>query len=259
MLKPSTESKKSFDSFVFLVGLNLEKYKSEFLKMLIKKGALKLAPSKEEFFTLKSGRKSPYFVNIGSLTDGESIHALRKAYAGFVSELLENGEMEKFEFIYGPAYKGITLAALLAEGLFEKGYDVRTLYDRKEIKEYGDLGADKVIVGANWFKPGGKIVIVDDVITTGETKLESIDKLKLLGDHKIVGVILAVDRKEKMGDSQNLGEMSSTDLIRKNYKLPVHSILTIEEIFEEVKHHLPHEIREAWIEYYDVYGGVKLK
>ena len=160
----------------------MDKIKSDFLKLLLKKGAMKLASGVGDMFTLKSGRKSPYFVNIGSLTDGESIHALRKAYSGFVADLVNDGKMERFDFVFGPAYKGITLSALLAEGLFDHGIDVRTIYDRKEAKEYGDQEADKVIVGANWFKPGQKIVIIDDVITTGETKLESLEKLKMLGD-----------------------------------------------------------------------------
>ena len=241
------------------MGSVLEKYKTEFLKLLLKKGSLKLAPSLDSMFKLKSGRMSPYFVNIGSLTDGEGIHALRKAYSNFVADLINNGDMEKFDFVYGPAYKGITLAALLAEGLFEKGYDVRTLYDRKEIKDYGDQKADKVIVGADWFKPGGKILIIDDVMTTGDTKLEALDKLKLLGEHKVVGLVLAVDRQERMGDAESAGELSSSQLIEKTYKLKVHPILTMQEIFSEMKMHLPHDIRDAWIDYYDRYGAIKLR
>lgn len=236
----------------------LDKVKSDFLKLLLKKGALKIAPSRDDLFKFKSGRISPNFINIGSLTDGESIHALRQAYSGFTAELLGDKRIEKFDFVYGPAYKGITLAALLAEGLYEKGYDIRTLYDRKEAKEYGDQKADKVIVGAGWFKQGQKILIIDDVITAGTTTLESVEKLKLLGDHKITGVVLAVDRQEKMGDSLNVGEFSSSEMIRRQYGFNVHAILTMEEIFKEVKPHIPPEIRDLWIEYYDKYGAVKL-
>ena len=237
----------------------MDKIKSEFLKLLLKKGGFKLAPSIDELFTLKSGRKSPFFINIGSLTDGESIHALRKAYSGFTAELLSNSELEPFDFVYGPAYKGITLAALLAEGLYEKGYDIRTLYDRKEAKDYGDQKADKVIVGGGWFKEGQKILIIDDVITAGGTTLESLEKLKLLGNHDVVGVVLAVDRQERMGDAENVGELSSTQMIQQSYGLKVYSILTMQEIFEEIKPHLPGEVKQAWREYYEKYGAVSLK
>ncbi|MFH1057025.1 MAG: orotate phosphoribosyltransferase [Candidatus Micrarchaeota archaeon] len=237
----------------------MEKFKSEFLKLLLKKGGLKLAPSMGELFTLKSGRKSPYFINVGSLTDGESIHALRKAYASFTSQLLNDGTMEKFDFVYGPAYKGITLAALLAEGLFERGFDVRTLYDRKEVKDYGDQKADKVIVGGGWFKQGQKILIIDDVITAGGTTLESLEKLKLLGNHDVVGVVLAVDRQERMGDAEDVGELSSTQMIEQTYGLKVYSILTMQEIYSEVRPFVPDDIKDAWVSYYERYGAVKLR
>ncbi|MEM4255129.1 MAG: orotate phosphoribosyltransferase [Candidatus Norongarragalinales archaeon] len=233
--------------------------KSDFLKLLLKKGGLKIAPSASELFKLKSGRYSPFFINIGSLTDGESIHALRKAYSGFTAGLLSEGKIERFDFVYGPAYKGITLAAILAEGLFEKGYDIRTLYDRKEAKDYGDQKADKVIVGSGWFKQGQKILIIDDVITAGGTTLESLEKLKLLGEHKVVGVVLAVDRQERMGDAERVGDLSSTQMIQQSYNLNVYSILTMQEIFEEIKPHIPSDIRQAWVEYYDKYGAVKLR
>src|SRR3989344_3717974 len=240
-------------------GFCLDKVKSDFLKLLLKKGALNIAPSTSDLFKFKSGRMSPNFINIGSLTDGESIHALRKAYSGFTADLLSDKKIEKFDFVYGPAYKGITLAALLAEGLFEKGHDIRTLYDRKEAKDYGDQKADKVIVGAGWFKQGQKILIIDDVITAGTTTLDSIEKLKLLGEHEIVGVVLAVDRQERMGDADNVGDLSSTQMIQQSYGLNVYSILTMQEIFSEVRHHLPSEIRDAWMDYYDRYGAVKLR
>lgn len=237
----------------------MDKIKSEFLKLLLKKGGLKLAPSANEMFTLKSGRKSPYFINIGSLTDGESIHALQKAYSGFVSEMLNSKKMEQFDFVYGPAYKGITLAALLAEGLYEHGTDIRTLYDRKEVKDYGDQKADKVIVGGGWFKPGNKILIIDDVITAGGTTLESLEKLKLLGDSKVIGLVLAVDRQEKMGTADEVGELTSSEMIQQTYHLPIYSILNMQEIFAEVKNHIPEDIRHAWLEYYDKYGAAKLE
>nr|MBC8497409.1 aspartate carbamoyltransferase regulatory subunit [Candidatus Bathyarchaeota archaeon] len=160
-----------------------ERIEQVFLDILIRKGALRLPPNPDEPFMLKSGRMSPYFINLGALTDGESLAAVKWAFASYVVLLMEQGLLEDFDYVFGPSYKGISLATLTCEGLKELyGMDKRYMYDRKEEKEYGDLSADRVIVGAGYFKPGQKILVVDDTITTGATKVESIEKLKLLGD-----------------------------------------------------------------------------
>ncbi len=231
--------------------------KNEFLNVLLKKGALRIADNADNLFVFKSGRRSPNFINIGALTDGESLAALKKAYSHFIYDLLKEGKIEKFDFIFGPAYKGINLACLACEGLYELGINVRYLYDRKEEKAYADKSMDQVIVGSGYFRPGSKILLIDDVITTGLTKTDALEKLKVLGAHKVVGLILAVDRQENMGDAVNVENKSAVQAIEDS-GIKTFSILTMQDIFNQVKNSISDDIRKCWVEYYERYGVIKL-
>ena len=236
-----------------------ERIEQVFLDILIRKGALRLPPNPDEPFMLKSGRLSPYFINLGALTDGESLAAVKWAFASYVVLLMEQGLLEDFDYVFGPSYKGISLATLTCEGLKELyGMDKRYMYDRKEEKDYGDLPADKVIVGASYFKPGQKILVVDDTITTGATKVESIEKLKLLGDHTIVGFIIAVDRQEKLGGVDNVEEKGAVEYIEDELGIKVFSLENITTIYNKIKDNVDDEIKRLWIEYYEKYGTKKL-
>ncbi len=236
-----------------------ERIEQVFLDILISKGALRLPPNPDEPFMLKSGRLSPYFINLGALTDGESLAAVKWAFASYVVLLMEQGLLEDFDYVFGPSYKGISLATLTCEGLNELyGMDKRYMYDRKEEKDYGDLTADKVIVGASYFKPGQKILVVDDTITTGATKVESIEKLKLLGDHTIVGFIIAVDRQEKLGDVDNVEEQGAVEYLEDELGVKVFSLENITTIYNKIKDRVDDEMKRLWIEYYDKYGTEKL-
>ena len=237
-----------------------DKIEQVFLDILMKKGALRLPPNPDEPFILKSGRPSPYFVNLGALTDGESLAAVKWAFASYVVLLMEQGLLKDFDYVFGPSYKGISLATLTCEGLNELyGMDKRYMYDRKEEKEYGDLSADKVIVGAGYFKQGQRILIVDDTITTGTTKVESIEKLKLLGNHEVVGFIIAVDRQEKMGDTENVEENGAVQYLEEELGLKVFSIQNIQKIYGLIKDSLDEDMRRLWVDYYSKYGTEKLE
>ncbi|MFH1447378.1 MAG: orotate phosphoribosyltransferase [Candidatus Micrarchaeota archaeon] len=234
----------------------MDEVRSQFVKMLLKKGALRIAKSTEEMFVLKSGRKSPHFVNMGGLTDGESLNAIKTAYAGAAARMLKDGEIEPFEYVFGPAYKGISLGALTCEGLQDiYGINTHFMYDRKEEKDYGDKSSDKLIVGGKSFIQGGRILIIDDVITTGGTKLEVFDKLRKLGEHKIVGILVAIDREERMGDAGNVDEKSASQIIKEKYGIGVHSIGKISDVFPLVEKDISPEIRTAWLEYAEKYTG----
>jgi aspartate carbamoyltransferase regulatory subunit len=236
-----------------------ERIEQVFLDILIRKGALRLPPNPDEPFILKSGRPSPYFVNLGALTDGESLAAVKWAFASYIVLLMEQGLLEDFDYVFGPSYKGIGLAALTCEGLNELyGMDKRYMYDRKEEKAYGDMSADRVIVGAGYFKQGQRILVVDDTMTTGSTKVESIEKLKLLGNHEVVGLLIAVDRQEKMGDLEKIEDMSAAQYIEGVMGLKVFSIQNIKTIYSLIKDSLDEGIKKLWTDYYDKYGVEKL-
>ncbi len=237
-----------------------EKIERVLLDALVKGGALRFPASPKEAFTLKSGRKSPYFVNLGALTDGESLAKLKWAFASYIALQVERGEIPDFDYVFGPSYKGISLAALTCEGLRELyGMKKRFMYDRKEEKSYGDMTADKVIVGAGYYKPGQRILVVDDTITPGATKIDTFEKLHLLEDHKVVGLVIAVDRQEKMGDADHIEAKTPSENIEEELGIKVFSIQNIKTIYSLIKDSLDPEMKRLWLEYYEKYGIVKLE
>jgi orotate phosphoribosyltransferase len=239
-------------------------YKREFLDLLLKKNALKIAKDTASFFKLKSGRMSPTFVSIGALTDGESLSVLKRSYSQAAMEGVQSGRLKDFQYVFGPAYKGINLCALTCEGLYENFHkNPCYLYDRKEEKTYGEAtrstDASKVIVGAEKFVQGGSILLVDDVITTGQAKYEALEKIRLLGDYTIAGMVIAVDRQELMDDAQDSGSRSAVQALEKELGIKTVAILTMQEVFTLVQDTLEKDVRRAWIEYYERYGAVRMQ
>jgi orotate phosphoribosyltransferase len=239
-------------------------YKREFLDVLLKKNALKIATDTGSFFKLKSGRMSPTFVSIGALTDGESLAMLKHSYSRAAIEGVQSGVLKDFQYVFGPAYKGINLCALTCEGLYENfAKNTCYLYDRKEGKAYGEAtqgsDASKVIVGAEKFVQAGAILLVDDVITTGQAKYEVLDKIKLLGNSQIAGMVIAVDRQELLGDTRNSGARSAVQTLEAELGFKTVAILTMQEIFALVKDTLGRSVRDMWIEYYEKYGAVRME
>jgi len=175
-------------------------------------------------FSLKSGRVSPYFFNAGLFSSGEALARLGEFYAdAIVAQGLE------FDCIFGPAYKGIPLAAAVAIALFQKhGRSVPYAYNRKEAKDHGEGG---VIVGE--LRP--RVLVVDDVITAGTAIRESIELISSQAGCRIVSVVVAMDREEKVREGNN---SSAIQEVQANFGIPVLSIARMSHLisFLEVKY-----------------------
>jgi len=185
------------------------------LHFLLKKNALKFGE-----FKLKSGRNSPYFFSTGSLSDGESLALVGEAYA----DLLVENDIE-FDAILGPAYKGIPLATATAHALFTKhNRNARLIYDRKEEKEHG-LEAERFFVG-NLMR-GDRLLMVDDVMTTGYTKLQMLDKLKGMNMELTVPALLILLDREEMDDQ---GHMTTSELASRG--VHTYSLLRVTDVFQ---------------------------
>lgn len=234
-----------------------EESKKHFVDMLLRKGALKIAESEEKFFQLKSGRRSPVFVNFGLLNDGEALSAIKRAYSSAAAHALKEKYFDDFDYVFGPAYKGISIAALTCEGLHElHSKDCKCLYDRKEEKSHGEgttSTAEKVIVGASSWKAGSSMLLVDDIITTGKAKYDALEKISLLPGAKIAGLLLAVDRQEKAGDAVNLEMESAVQAFEKQSGVKTHSIITMKQIFNLVKKDISPQVRQQWLAYAEKY------
>jgi orotate phosphoribosyltransferase len=142
-------------------------------------------------FTLKSGRLSPYFIDMGVLCSGSATAELGRHYAAKITELFGSN----FDVVFGPAYKAIPLAISTVIALSSMGHDKCWLFDRKEVKVHG-ADANSVFVGGQHLDHGKRVVIVDDVFTTGGTKYDAIEKLQKALKAKVVGVVIGVDRME---------------------------------------------------------------
>jgi orotate phosphoribosyltransferase len=164
-------------------------------------------------FKTKAGRLSPYFFNAGLFNTGESMRALCGYYAQAILD-----QAPSFDFLFGPAYKGIPLAAGVAMALAERGHNLPWVYNRKEAKDHGEGG---VLVGA---EPVGRALIIDDVISAGTSVRESVEMLKHAGATP-VGVVIALDRQEK-----GQGELSAAQEVGQSFGIPVCSIATLKDL-----------------------------
>ncbi|KAK9476132.1 phosphoribosyltransferase-like protein [Lipomyces japonicus] len=182
-------------------------------------------------FTLKSGRKSPYFFNSGLFSSGEVLGAVAESYA---ETIIDASDLE-FDIIFGPAYKGIPLAAVtivkLAEKQPQKYGKMEYAYNRKEKKDHGEGGST---VGGSL--KGKRVLILDDVMTAGTAIKESIAIIKAEGGI-LAGVALILDRQERMVDH----DYSMIALVKKDYGVPVHSIITLDNIASFARGRLPEE------------------
>jgi orotate phosphoribosyltransferase len=228
----------------------------DFVLFLEKNGCIKIAANKNEFFLLKSGRLCPIFINIGRLIDGKSLDYLADAYADKIKKLLQNKEIEKIDVIYGPAYKGISLAALTAAKLYQK-YKINTIfvYDRKEQKEYGDKNADNIIVGQDQIKDGQNVLLVDDVITSGKAKIQAYEKLLKIAKINLVGILVAIDREEVGSEKRE----SAKKEIEKTLGCKVYSLANMRIIYSTIKNKISKQSREFIKQYFQEWGEEELK
>ncbi len=212
----------------------MQQYQKEFLDFAIEQQVLRFGE-----FTLKSGRKSPYFFNAGLFNNGEAISKLGQFYAA----AMMNAKLD-FDILFGPAYKGIHLATTTAVALFEKhNRNVPWCFNRKEAKDHGEGGS---IVGAPL---EGRVAIIDDVITAG-TAIREVMAIIEQTDATPAAVVVAMDRQEK-----GQGELSAIQEVERDFNIPVLSIVSLANLLEYSENHP--EIRRYAPEikaYRDTYG-----
>ncbi|HKM38565.1 MAG TPA: orotate phosphoribosyltransferase [Thiopseudomonas sp.] len=202
----------------------MQAYQREFIQFALERGVLRFGE-----FTLKSGRVSPYFFNAGLFDSGLALAKLGRFYA---QALVDSGL--SYDVVFGPAYKGIPLAATTAVALAEHHQrDVPWCFNRKEAKDHGEGGT---LVGAPL---AGNIVIVDDVITAGTAIREVMQIIKAQGA-QAAGVLIALDRQER-----GSGELSAIQEVERDFNMPVISIVSLQQVLEylaqsaELKQYLP--------------------
>jgi len=213
----------------------MQTYKNEFIELALAVGALKFGK-----FELKSGRISPYFFNSGMFATGHAAAILARCYAQAAVEA-----DIAFDTLFGPAYKGIPLAALTAAALAEKhGRDIPYCFNRKEAKAHGEGGA---IVGS---PVSEKVLIVDDVITAGTAIREAISIIENAGG-AVAGVLLALDRQEK-----GTGELSAVQEVEQQSGIPVFSIIKLGDLIAHLQKSTDSaELLDSVVAYRERYGS----
>jgi orotate phosphoribosyltransferase len=221
--------------------------RQQFIEFALQAGVLKFG----EFVT-KAGRKSPYFFNAGLFNRGATLGKLARFYGQTLLAAARDGTV-RFDMLFGPAYKGITLAAATAIALAELGHDVAFAYNRKEAKDHGEGG---VLVGAPL---AGRVVIVDDVITAGTSVRESVDLIRQAGAVP-AAVLIALDRRERAGADGALSAHSAAQEVTRQYGMPVVAIADLDDLMAFLDSDSPlaaplRPHREAMLAYRARYGA----
>ncbi len=224
----------------------MEQYKQEFIEFMVESNVLKFGD-----FTLKSGRKSPFFMNAGAYVTGMQLKKLGRYYA----KAIHDNFGDDFDVIFGPAYKGIPLSVITAiayDELYNK--EVRYCSNRKEIKDHGDKG---ILLGSK-INDGDKVVIIEDVTTSGKSIEETYPIIKAQGDVQIIGLIVSLNRMEKGLTTQ----MCALDEIKEKYGINTAAIVDMNDVCEclynkeiDGKIIIDDTIKAAIDKYYEEYGA----
>ncbi len=219
----------------------------QFIAFALEAGALAFGN-----FTTKGGRRTPYFFNAGRFDHGAALRRLAGFYAQTILAGRAAGKLS-FDMLFGPAYKGIVLAAATAMVLAEMGVDVPFSYNRKEAKDHGEGG---LLVGAPL---AGRILIIDDVITDGAAKRESVELIRAQGAEP-AGVVIMLDRMERTGSEGNLSTESAVQAFERTTGMPVLAIADLDDLLgflrsasalaSSMRHQLP-----ALEQYHERYGA----
>ena len=224
----------------------MEQYKQEFIEFMVESDVLKFGE-----FTLKSGRKSPFFMNAGAYVTGSQLMRLGEYYARAIHETYG----DDFDVLFGPAYKGIPISVVTAVAFHNLyGKEVRYCSDRKEEKDHG---ADKGSFLGSEVKDGDRVVMIEDVTTSGKSMEETVPKVRGAADVTIVGLMVSLNRMEKgLG-----GEKSALEEIREKYGFETNAIVTMEEVVEHLYNRtcqgrvvIDDTIKAAIDDYYKQYG-----
>ena len=215
-------------------------YKQRFIKFMVENGVLTFGE-----FTLKSGRKAPYFINTGNYKTGAQLARLGEYYAECIVDNGIDGET-----LIGPAYKGIPLAVTTAVALWNNhGKDLNYCFDRKEVKDHGEGG---MFVGKQ-LTDGEKVILVEDVMTSGKALREMLPKLEAAAKVNVTGMVISVDRQEKALNS----DLSAVQEAYKEFGIKVYSIVTMEDIISAIEEGIieGRQYLEKMKEYRAVYGA----
>ena len=223
----------------------MEQYKQEFIEFMVESNVLKFGD-----FTLKSGRKSPFFMNAGAYVTGSQLRRLGEYYAKAIHD---NYGLD-FDILFGPAYKGIPLSVATAMAISKLyGKDVKYCSNRKEAKDHGDAG---ILLGSP-IKDGDRVMIIEDVTTSGKSIEETFPILKAQGNVEIKGLIVSLNRMER-----GKGEKSALEEIKELYGFPTAAIVNMQEVTEYLYNReyngkivIDDTIKAAIDAYYEQYGA----
>lgn len=223
----------------------MEQYKEEFIEFMVDSRVLKFGE-----FTLKSGRKSPFFMNAGAYVTGTQLRKLGEYYA----KAIHDNFGDDFDVLFGPAYKGIPLSVATTMAYSELyGKDIRYCSNRKEIKDHGDVG---ILLGSS-IRDGDRVVIIEDVTTSGKSIEETFPIIKAQGDVEIKGLMVSLNRMEKgLG-----GKVSALAEIKEKYGIEARAIVTMQEVIEHLYNrpyqgqiYIDDTLKAAIDKYYETYG-----